>query len=185
MTVTTLDVWNEFGHQLRSFIGRRIPNADDADDLLQEVFVKLHTRIDTLRDEERLAAWVFQITRNALIDHYRTRNGDVALHDVFSTEDEPDESDAEGQVATYLASLVEGLPEKYRQALLLTEFEGLTQKEMAARLGLSLSGAKSRVQRGREMLRQQLLDCCHFELDRRGRVIDYQPRPKYCVQCAC
>ena len=72
--------------------------------------------------------------------------------------------------------MVESLPDDYRQALLLTEYEGLTQRELAERLGLSVSGAKSRVQRAREKLKEMLLDCCHFEFDRLGRVIDYQPK---------
>jgi RNA polymerase sigma-70 factor, ECF subfamily len=80
--------------------------------------------------------------------------------------------------------MVRGLPELDRQALVLTEYQGLTQKELAERLGLSFSWAKSRVQRAREKLRQQLLDCCHFELDRRGHIIDYQPRC-HCCETAC
>jgi len=75
--------------------------------------------------------------------------------------------------------MVDSLPADYRQALLLTEYQGLTQRELAQKLGLSVSGAKSRVQRAREKLKAMLLDCCHFEFDRRGKVIDYQPN------CAC
>ncbi len=75
--------------------------------------------------------------------------------------------------------MVERLPDDYREALLFTEYEGLTQKELAERLGVSYSGAKSRVQRAREKLKTMLLACCHFEFDRLGKVIDYQPR------CAC
>ena len=70
----------------------------------------------------------------------------------------------------------------YSEALLLTDYEGLSQRELATRLGLSFSSAKSRVQRAREMLRQLLLDCCHFEFDRLGRVVDYQPRCDCCTQ---
>ena len=76
--------------------------------------------------------------------------------------------------------MIFSLPEPYRQALVLTEFEGLTQKELASRLGISLSGAKSRVQRGREKLKQDLLECCRFEFDRRGKVIECEPRQSDC-----
>ncbi len=72
-----------------------------------------------------------------------------------------------------------------RQALILTEYQGLTQRELAERLGLSFSGAKSRVQRAREKLKQQLLECCHFELDRRNHILDYQPRCHRCETVAC
>jgi RNA polymerase sigma-70 factor (ECF subfamily) len=181
---TTEDIWNEFSQRLRVFILSRISDPDDADDMLQEVFIKLHTRIDTLRDEDRLAAWLYQIARNAIADHYRSGGPTVPVPETLAVEDEPSESDAAGQIAASLTTMVDSLPNKYRQAIVLSEFEGLPQHEVAYRLGLSLSGAKSRVQRGRDMLRTQLLDCCHFEFDREGRLIDYVPRPDCCRHCA-
>ena len=78
--------------------------------------------------------------------------------------------------------MIEGLPVKHREALKLTEYEGMTQKELAAKLGISISGAKSRVQRARAMLKDALMQCCHFELDRYGTVIDYHPRT--CSSCS-
>jgi RNA polymerase sigma-70 factor, ECF subfamily len=81
--------------------------------------------------------------------------------------------------------MVLALPDQDRQALILTEYQGLTQKEFGERQGLSFSGAKSRVQRAREKLKQELLACCHFELDRRGHILDYQPRCDCCEQTAC
>lgn len=92
---------------------------------------------------------------------------------------------AEQQIAAFVAGLVDGLPEHYRQAVRLSEIEGHAQREVADRLGLSLSGAKSRVQRGRAILRERLLECCHVELDRRGHVIDFRPRVACCPLCAC
>jgi RNA polymerase sigma-70 factor (ECF subfamily) len=76
--------------------------------------------------------------------------------------------------------MVDELPDTYRDALLLTEYQGLNQRQMADRLGISFSGAKSRVQRARRMLRDMLLTCCHFELDRRGAIIDYY---QHCCCC--
>jgi RNA polymerase sigma-70 factor (ECF subfamily) len=81
--------------------------------------------------------------------------------------------------------MIEELPDEYQVALRLTELEGLTQQELAARTGLSLSGAKSRVQRGRKMLREMLLACCHFEFDRHGKVIDYYPECQCCSEVRC
>jgi RNA polymerase sigma-70 factor, ECF subfamily len=80
--------------------------------------------------------------------------------------------------------MVYALPDPYRDAIVLTEFDGLSQKELAGRLGISVSGAKSRVQRGRALLKRQLLDCCQFEFDR-GSVIDCNPRQNStCPECA-
>jgi RNA polymerase sigma-70 factor (ECF subfamily) len=179
MTLTTEEVWEEFSDRLRSFIRARVASDADADDLLSDVFVKVHTRIDGLRDDERIASWLYRITRNAVIDHYRRRRENTELVDL----PEPDEpgNDAEQAIASDLRGMVDDLPDTYREALVLTEFEGLSQVEMADRLGLSVSGAKSRVQRARGMLRDELLACCHFEFDRRGNLIDFAPKRACCT----
>ena len=178
MTLTTEEVWEEFSDRLRSFIRTRVASDVDADDLLSDVFMKVHTRIDGLRDDERIASWLYRITRNTVIDHYRRRRENTDLLDL--PEPEMSERDAEQTIAGDLRGMVDDLPDKYRQALLLTEFEGLTQVEMADKLGLSVSGAKSRVQRARGMLRDELLACCHFEFDRRGHMIDFTPKRACC-----
>ena len=87
----------------------------------------------------------------------------------------PTDRPASQQLLFIVNLLIDDLPSAYREALTLTEIDGLTQAEMGRRLGLSLSGAKSRVQRGRAIVRDQLLDCCHVELDRRRHIIDYEP----------
>jgi RNA polymerase sigma-70 factor, ECF subfamily len=99
--------------------------------------------------------------------------------------EEVPEEDVQAELAPSVAAMVNALPEPYREALYLTEYQGLSQRDLAVRLGLSFSGAKSRVQRAREKLKQLLLDCCHLEFDRRGRIIDYQPRCACCTTTAC
>ena len=172
----TTSLWSEFHRPLGAFLARRVRRAADVDDLLQEVFVRIHKRLETLEDAERIDAWIFQIARNALIDFQRRRAtrtepvdqaGELAAEEV-----EPGPS----ELASCMRPMVASLPEPYREAIVLTELEGLTQAEAAQRVGISLSGMKSRVQRGRERLKQIILDCCHVELDARGEVIDYQPR---------
>ena len=178
-------IWSEFTAQLRRFIASRVKNGADVEDILQEVFIKIHRGLDRLEDPARLHAWVYQITRNAIIDHYRQGEQKVEipseLPDVIAEEGASE--DAEAEVATWLRSMAEDLPEKYREALLLTDIEGLTQKELAERLDISLSGAKSRVQRAREKLKDVLLECCHLEVDRRGRVVDWESRQSDCRHC--
>ena len=184
MTITTENVWREFSDRLRGFIGKRVSSSADADDLLSDVFVKVHTRIDTLEDEARLAPWLYQITRNTLTDHYRRSAAPQTGLDGVDPAAAENDYDAAALISESLRDLVDRLPGKYREALVLTEFEGLTQVEMADRLGLSVSGAKSRVQRARALLRDDLLKCCHFEFDRLGHVIDYEPRPRCCAPVA-
>lgn len=177
-------VWQVLNGRLARFIRHRVPDEYAADDLLQDVYLKIHTRIDTLRDDQRVQAWVYQIARNAIYDYYREQMPVTPIGDWMA---EP-EGEAEDEVSLRLRESVRAmimlLPDEYREALLLTEYEGLTQKELAERLGISLSGAKSRVQRGRKLLRELLLACCHFEFDRRGKVINYVPRCGCCDNCA-
>jgi RNA polymerase sigma-70 factor (ECF subfamily) len=182
MQPTLETLWDELSARLRRFIRSRVEDDETADDLLQEVFLRIHTRMSTLQDSDRLNGWVYQVARNAIIDHYRSRRLHQDLPETLSdgTELFP-EPDAAEEIAMSLRDMVEALPEPYRQALVLTEFQGLNQKELAATLGISFSGAKSRVQRARQKIKDELLTCCHFELDRYGRVVDYW---EHC-SCCC
>jgi RNA polymerase sigma-70 factor, ECF subfamily len=183
--MSTEQVWDEFTTQLRRFISGRVRGEAEVDDILQDVFIKIHRGLDRLDEPSRLHAWVYQITRNAIIDHYRRGGLDFEVPEELPDRiaEEEDSEGAEAEVATWLRPMAEDLPEKYREALLLTDIEGLTQKELAERLNISLSGAKSRVQRAREKLKDVLLECCHLEVDRRGRVVEWEPRQEECRYC--
>ena len=183
MTASVENIWQEFSAKLRQFIRSRVPDDATADDLLQDVFLKIQTRIGQLEDSSRLQSWIFLIARNAIIDHYRTRKDTVEVPATLSDEMPNADPDLERLQAAF-RRMIDELAEPYREAIVLTELEGLTQKQLAERLGISLSGAKSRVQRGRAQLKQALLDCCRFEFDRRGRVIDCSPRREgKCGEC--
>ena len=186
MVMTTEKIWEEFHPRIKQFILKRIPDEYNAEDILQEVFLKIHARIDTLRDDEKLQSWMYQIARNVIADYYRQHKATVALSEALLLPEEPVvDDDVVKDLLPGVRTMVNSLPDEYRQALLLTEYEGLTQRELAERLGLSLSGAKSRVQRAREKLKAMLLDCCHFEFDRLGKIIDYQPRCACCTNQQC
>jgi RNA polymerase sigma-70 factor (ECF subfamily) len=171
-------LWDRYCCRLLAFIRRRVTDDHDAEDLLQEAFLRIHQGLCCLRELNRLESWVYQITRNLIVDYYRRRRISVEIPEDMPAEEAPAEDPA-ARLAGSLREMIQELPEAYRQALLLTEYQGLSQKAMAERLGLSLSGAKSRVQRARAKLRDMFLACCHFELDRRGRIIDYYRR------CCC
>ncbi len=174
---------------LRAFMGSRVRNASLADDLTQETLLRVETRLATLRHRERLEAWVFQIARHTIADHFRkareTEEFDEAAHgpllavpdSTLSTEDEA----LSGELRNYVRSVVDRLPPLYREAIRLIELEGVSQVELARRLGLSVSAAKSRVQRGRALLRKEMERCCHWETDRYGKVLAVEPRG----ECAC
>ncbi|MBM3855714.1 MAG: RNA polymerase sigma factor SigZ [Verrucomicrobia bacterium] len=184
MTPTVESIWNEFAAKLGRFIATRVADPATAEDILQDVFLKIQTRLDQLQDPTKLQGWLYLMARNAIIDHYRAVKETTPVPESLPAD--PPERDAEiEELKAAFRGMIHSLPEPYREALLLTEFEGMTQKEMAARLGLSLSGAKSRVQRGREQLKAMLLERCEFEFDRLGRIIDCTPRRKgACQECA-
>jgi RNA polymerase sigma-70 factor, ECF subfamily len=183
MVTITEQAWEAFHAPLHQFIRRRVADEAAAEDLLQEVFLKIHQQGANLRDARRMESWIYQIARNLIIDYYRSHHHRLTALDDGEVLDLPEEfpdDDIVSELLPCVRAMVLALPEQDRQALILTEYQGLTQKELGERLGLSFSGAKSRVQRARERLKQELLACCHFELDRRGHILDYQPRCNCC-----
>lgn len=178
-------IWEEFNKPLKSFIQRRIKYDQDVDDILQNVFFKIHNSISSLRDTDKIHAWVYRIASNTIADFYRTQRYEVNTielpEDIISDAD--DELTANDEIAQCLKVMIDYLPENYKQAIILTEFQHLTQKELGERMGLSVSGAKSRVQRARAKLKQMLLGCCQLEFDRLGNVVDYQHKCNDCKFC--
>lgn len=179
MTLTTVDVWHAFAHHLRAYVRRRLPDPVEAEDVLQEVFLKAHTHLPGLRQPDRVLPWLYRVARSAVVDHVRARRPSVELDEDLPAEAVP-EDDPGAQIARGLGHMVDQLPAIYREAIRLSEIEGLPQAEVARRLGLSLSGAKSRVQRGRQQLLKMLTDCCSFELDHNRRIVDFTPLPSCC-----
>ena len=167
-------IWRKFSPQLKHFILSRVSDESVSDDILQEVFKKIHLHIETLKDSTKVERWIYQITRNTIIDHYRTQKIEEEIPpDISISEKMPEKIDSKTGF-TSIKAIIETLPQPYAQALLLTEFEGLTQKELAQRLDISVSGAKSRVQRARKMLKTKLNEYCRIEFDSHGTIVDYQ-----------
>jgi RNA polymerase sigma-70 factor (ECF subfamily) len=185
MITSSEQVWETFSASLQQFIGRRVRDQHSAEDILQDVFLKIHLRIDTLHNQERIAGWIYQIARNAIVDYYRAQRPSVGLPDTLVAPADLADGEVVAELLPCVAAMVEALPDTYREALWLTEYQGLSQKAVSERLGISFSGAKSRVQRARAKLKQQLLDCCHFQFDHAGRIIDYQSRCACCQNGAC
>lgn len=168
--------WRDYRARLFGFVLKRVADEATAEDIVHDVLVRAYQKRDTLRSAHRFEAWLYQIARHALVDHYRARRPTEALPADLASEHEPGSRSAMRELASCMQPLVHALPEPYRDALALAELEGLTQQETAGRLGLSLSGAKSRVQRGRRLLEEKLLECCRVELDSRGAIVDYEKR---------
>jgi RNA polymerase sigma-70 factor (ECF subfamily) len=181
-------VWRELEARLRPYVARRVASPADVDDVVQEVFVRIHRGLGELRDGESFGGWVYRIAARAVIDQKRAR----ARHPLdtgTATERVAPESEAddglESELGECVALFVARLPSPYREAITLTELQGMTQKEAAEILGISLSGMKSRVQRGRERIRHMFEECCELSVDARGKVLDCTPRALEDVPVDC
>src|SRR5688572_12810232 len=193
VSLSTEAVWAELHASIRGFVARRVRQQADVDDVVQRVFLQVHRALPTLRETDKLHAWVYQTTRRAIADFYRTpsQNREVAtgtvegLANELAGDDSPEDDEAATrELSTCLRPLMRGLTTADQEALQMVEFDGVTQVEAAARLGLSVSGMKSRVQRARSHLRSALHDCCRIALDRRGGVISYEGTSGNCESCA-
>jgi RNA polymerase sigma-70 factor (ECF subfamily) len=182
---STSEIWAEFGDRLRRFIAKRIGQKSDVDDVLQDVFSKVHEGLAVLEDPGKLEPWLFQVTRRVILDHYRRRAGrrrPTALRkDLAAAQPAPA---IMAELALCLKPMVERLSDGDREAIRLSETRGVLEPELGRKLGLSKSGAKSRLQRARRHLREMLYECCQFEMDRRGSIAEFTPR-RSCDSCSC
>lgn len=190
-TTLTQEAWARVEARLRAYVRRRV-DPIWVDDVVGDVLLRLVQHRDSVETARNPVAWILRVAANAVADHHRRRAAERrALERVGSEAVDvvlPDGSDADraaAEIARCLVPFIQALPDAYAEALMLTEIEGLTQAEAARRLGLSHSGMKSRVQRGRAKLKQALLRCCTVSLDRRGRVVDYRPRGRGCASERC
>jgi RNA polymerase sigma-70 factor (ECF subfamily) len=169
-------LWRDLRARLVRFVRRRVADDATAEDIAHDALARAYASRDTLRMGDRLEPWLYQITRNAVVDHYRRRRPTEPLPPDLVATDAADHGDARHELAQCVAPLVHALPAHYRDAIVLAELEGRTQQETADALGMTLSGAKSRVQRGRRMLAEKLLACCRIECDARGGIVEYESR---------
>ena len=184
--VTVMDeflnrLWLNFHKALLNFIKKDISNPEDAEDILQNVFLKIHSNIHRLKEKDKVSSWLYQVTRNTVIDSFRAnvknKGGTLPLMDgkIIKTE-KNDEEFWIKEIASFLMEMVENLPEKYRSVLKWHEFDGLTHQKIANRLGISVSGSKTRVQRSREKLKELLLCGCRSEVEvDRNRPVSSSP----------
>jgi len=177
------EVWTTLNDALYNFIRSNIKDNNLTNDILHDVFLKVHSNIDSLKDEEKIISWIYQITRNTITDYYRRQK--IKLQPKYLELINAEENDTQNVTKEFsqcIISMVNTLPEKYKEALILSEIEGLSQKKLAEKLDISYSGAKSRVQRGREKLKELLLNCCSITKDKFGNILDYKQK-KCSNQC--
>jgi RNA polymerase sigma-70 factor (ECF subfamily) len=185
-------LWRDLQARLSAFVSRRIRDPHAAEDVAQDVLLRLHRNLGELRIHDRLDAFAYRIARNAIVDHYRAsasakelpaEPGHLTARIEAGAETEPEEATARRELARCLEPLVEQLPQRYREALLLTDLGELSQVQAADAVGLSVPGMKARVQRGRAQLQVLLTRCCDVAVDERSRIADVQH--KGACDCGC
>jgi RNA polymerase sigma-70 factor (ECF subfamily) len=184
LSVLTDDTWKSVETRLRAYVGRRV-DPGSVDDIVATILLRLVKHQDELTGARTPSAWILRVAANTIADHHRRRATEARAlaRSALEPQDEAESeqtaiASAKAEIAGCLVPMIRRLPETYCEALMLIDIKGLTQAEAAKRLGLSVSGLKSRVHRGRAKLKDALLRCCAIELDRRGGVVDYRPRSR-------
>lgn len=176
----TEQVWDSFHEKLFGFIRSKVKDEQTAKDILQSVFEKIHTHLHTLKDQQKLESWVYQITRNEITNNFRKER---IYEDVDSeTAMEIGEADFNDHFASCVNPFMESLDPKYQTALKMTDLGHLTQKEFAENQGMTHSGARARVQRARKQLKDEFEKCCLIISDKYGNIIDYSKKSP-CRSC--
>jgi RNA polymerase sigma-70 factor, ECF subfamily len=181
--------WQEVAARLRPFIARRVAPTE-IDDVMQDVFIRMQRGLPQLREDDRFTSWLFQIARSSVAEHMRTRARHPLPASDASEQDLPapvvsddDDRDTARALAGCVSLFVAQLSSPYREAITLVELEDRTAKEAAGIVGISVSGMKSRVQRGRAQLRELFERCCEIAVDARGKPTDFTPRSTPCKSC--
>ena len=181
------EIWATFNEELRNYIMRKVSDEQTANDIVQDIFEKVIKNIQKLENVENLQEYLYKMARNAVVDSFRSRKlifEEIDANKVDSSiivEEVTDSKSLNGIISKCcIKPFIQKLPEKYRDALVASEINNVSQKELAEQLNISYSGAKSRVQRGREKLKTLLQECCNFEYDAYGNLIQ-----KNSENCSC
>lgn len=177
-------IWEEFSGRIRSHLMRKLRNRGDADDLMQEIFMKIHAHLPHLRENKKLSSWIYRIAENTLNDYYRSGRGRETEYDENKTvRGGPDEEDPLEGIEGCIEAFIARLPDKYREPLVMSDVEGRSQKEIAEKMEISYSGLKSRVQRGREMIKEMFVECCKLSLGQDGKLRGEVGKMDDCTMC--
>lgn len=167
-------IWIDLNEELYKFIVGKVKNEQLSKDIHQEVFLKISSKIHQLKHTSKLTSWVYQITRNTIIDHFRKVNDkNVSINEI----DIPETDTASFEYANLTNCInqkIKNLSDQHKEAIILTSFKEYSQKELAAHINISYSGAKSRVQKAREILKENILNCPNVDADSSGKLLDFE-----------
>ncbi len=166
--------WQRHQGELYHWLLSRLGNSDDADDVLQTVFAKAISQGEKFCAVDNDRAWLFRVARNILVDRYRLKRDLVELPAGLAAVD--DESEAIDKLTECLPRVLSELSAEDREAITLCDLDCISQQRYAQMKGISLSAAKSRIQRARKRMRQQLEVACQVKWDESGKVCCFVPR---------
>lgn len=169
--------WKQVERELKGFVFKRVKDKAVTEDIVHDVFLKVQGKIHQVRETDKVFGWIYQVTRNTIIDHYRKKSRPIEAKEIDWESGPPNYNDC---VSNAIAELIPRLPEKYRVPLELTELQNLSQIEVAEKLGLTYTAAKTRVQRARQKLREKLEEILIVKTDGYGNVILCKDRGACC-----
>ena len=176
------DIWSQYRTNLKAFLHSRISDSDEVEDLLQIIFIKIYQKHHTVKSQDSLQSWLFQVANNTLIDYYRKNRNTSKLNENDLWQDTLNPQ-AEMDLSACIEPFIAALPANSAELLTQIDIKGQSQKAYAESKGLSYSTLKSRVQNARKQLHELFLNCCHFTLDQHGSIIDYEPKTGDCEKC--
>ncbi len=167
--------WGQFSNELLNYIKKRVKNDHDAEDILQDVFIKIYKNFEKLNDHRKLKAWMYKITNNTIIDFYRkSKDPMIQFEKVESVIANSHQlQNMNDEIISCLIQFINELPDNYREPLEMHDLKGIKHQDISKHLSISISGSKTRVHRGREKLREILSNCCKIEFDAYGNVVEY------------
>ena len=179
--MTTHQIWKKYAEDVRRFILSKVKNNTIADDILQDTFIKIHTKIHTLKDFTKLKPWCFTIARNTILNHFKEHHKNFEIAQIETTENVT--VDNEHTEKDCLHGILKNLPKKYRDPLFLSDIKGLKQHEVAAQLQQNLATTKSQIQRARKLIAQGFIDCCGFVINTKGNLVGEIQDKEDCKVC--
>ena len=179
--MTTNQVWHNYANELKQFIISKVKNTTIADDILQDTFVKIHTKFHTLNDIKKIKPWIFSIARNEVFNYFKSqKKSEVTTY--LETENEIDQK--KHTEKDCLRAIVSNLPKKYRNPIYYSDIKGVKHTEISALLNIPLPTVKSQIQRARKQIVQGFIACCGLTTNAKGKLIGKIKEKENCKVCS-
>jgi len=179
--MTTIQVWNQYHLDIKNFIFSKVKDEQVSNDILQDTFLKIHTKLSTIKNPDKIKSWVFSIANNTVYDYFRRNN--IVL-DYNENKDNIDALPSEHDEKDCLYGIIKSLPKKYRDPIFLSDIKGMKHSEIATQLHLNLSTIKSQIQRARKLIKTGYIECCDFKINEKGFLVGEIKDKKDCKICS-